>query len=98
MVKKEIKEKLEELFGLMMTRSPFDKVAMPPIEVFPVKEILELFEEEKKKWEEEIERKSDTNIKSQFTFCEHEWAQDTSSTASVWRCIKCGFTMPRPII
>ncbi len=42
-----IREKLEELFGLMMTKPPFDKVVIPPISAFPIDEILELIEKEK---------------------------------------------------
>ena len=46
---KEIRKNLEELFGLMMTKPPFDKVEIPPITVFPIDKILDLFEKEKAK-------------------------------------------------
>ncbi|GIW67924.1 MAG: hypothetical protein KatS3mg096_792 [Candidatus Parcubacteria bacterium] len=63
-MQKEIKIKLEELFGLMMTKPPFDKMEMPSMDVFPIKEILELFEQREKEILEEknkeIKELSDT--------------------------------------
>ena len=39
-----IREEIVQLFGLMMTRPPLDKVTIPPVTVFPVDELVELFQ------------------------------------------------------
>lgn len=88
---KEIKEKINEKLHKIFFKW---HLHLPDIEIEITDQISELFEEEKQKW---LKEKTDTNIKSQSTSCDHEWVM-SDSPSSALRCIKCGLTKPKPIM